>query len=207
MGPALGQDHRVATLAELSHGPAEIDRSTLPYLDHVARVRQTVFQLAPARGAGDDGRSPDDRRMRYRDVAGPRQQDQPGSRLATKVGAKVGEDRAQVGIDVLGCPHVSGCRTQRSGAEQDRVGKRTEQAHQETVGRVAAADHRTRRRFRTQAHDAVDRRHEVRVDDAVREAEAAVDALELWPHLVTGHVVLEEDVERFDQCSMRGLTD
>ena len=48
-------------------------------------------------------------------------------------------------------------------------------------------------------YDAVERRDEVRVDGALREAEATVDALEVGRQVVTRQVRLEEDLERIDQ--------
>src|SRR5438477_364547 len=89
---------------------------------------------------------------------------------------------------------------------EDRAVERPQQSNQETVSLVAAADHRSRGRARTQRHDAVDRRDEVRIEDAVAEAERAIDVLELRRHRGGREVVLVEDFERSDQCSMRGLT-
>jgi len=53
--------------------------------------------------------------------------------------------------------------------------------------------------MRPQRYDAVERRDEVRVDGALREAEATVDALEVGRQVVTRQVRLEEDLERIDQ--------
>ena len=53
--------------------------------------------------------------------------------------------------------------------------------------------------MRPQRYDAVERRDEVRVEGALREAQAAVDLLEVGRQVVMRQVRLEEDLERIDQ--------
>src|SRR5438105_15793739 len=137
--------------------------------------------------------------MREVDISPRCQDEKPGLWLTPEPGAKPGEARGEVGVDVLWRPVMSGRGAQRPRAEQDGVGACAQQSHQESVGLVAAADHRAGRRMRPQRYDAVERRDEVRVDGALREAEATVDALEVGRQVVTRQVRLEEDLERIDQ--------
>src|SRR5215469_3861303 len=90
---------------------------------------------------------------------------------------------------------------QGSSAQKHSVRARPEQAHEEAVSAVAAADGGPRGRALAQRHDAVERRHEVRVHDAVFEPKLAVNPLEVLRQGVPRELALVEDLERIDQWS------
>src|SRR2546428_8864843 len=96
-------------------------------------------------------------------------------------------------------------RAKRSGAEEHRVSKGAQEAHQETVGLVAVADGGAGRRLVAKAHHAVERCDEVRIHHPVLETKPAVYLLQLRRHLGTRQVRLVEKVKRLDQCSALDL--
>src|ERR1700694_4531292 len=95
---------------------------------------------------------------------------------------------------------------QRPRAEHHRSGTSGEEAHKKAVCLIPAADHRSLRCARAKRDHAVERHHEVRIDDLVAEPQAPIDAREPIGHLVPRQLSLVENVERIDQWSARLLT-
>ena len=124
-----------------------------------------------------------------------------GTRLRRKAErlSQLREARGQVGKDMGRRPVMTRRGAQRSGADQNSISACTQKCHQEPVRRIPSADHRAGRRVRAERHDAIERRDEIRVDGAFREAQVAVDPLDVCRQVVTRQLRLEQDVERFDQ--------
>src|SRR5205823_9429163 len=99
-----------------------------------------------------------------------------------------------------GRPEVAGCGSERPGTDQDGVGARAKQRHEETVGRVLAADHRACVIAFSERDHAIDRRDEVRVKGQRPESDARVDPFQLERQQVALEAfVLVEDLKGLEQ--------
>ena len=97
---------------------------------------------------------------------------------------ELGEGLCRRGVHLLRQPRPLRRGPQHPRADEHDVGERAQQAHHEVVGLAPGRDHVVRLRDRRDRDDAVERRHEVRDEPRLVEAErAAVQALELLGEL------------------------
>ena len=93
---------------------------------------------------------------------------------------------------------MAGSRTKGAHAKEDGVGAGTQEAHQESVGLVAAADDRSGGRVRAEGDDPVQRCDEIAVCRLTRETDRAVDRLQCLRQPVARQLGFVQPLERLD---------
>ena len=93
---------------------------------------------------------------------------------------------------------MAGSRTKCAHAQEDGVSAGTQQAHQESVGLVAAADDGPGGRVRAEGDDPVQRCDEVGVGRLTRETDRTVDLFQFLRQPVTRQLGFVESLERLD---------
>ncbi len=95
---------------------------------------------------------------------------------------------------------MAGSGAQRAGADDHGVGASAQEAHQETVGGIFAAEDRTGRRLRPEGDNTVHRCNEVRIQRGRGKAKAAIQMVQVNRQLVRRQAVcLVQDLEGLER--------
>ena len=191
----------MAALAERVHDEAGLDPRRRPECDDCRVGRDTALEPFGARIACEHDRAPLEQGVVLIDRAAAGEHGDLRRLRRTEGLAQLGVRARGRWKDPLGLPRPTRARAEDTGPDEHDVRERAQESHEEAVRGAVPGDEVVRPRQRGDGDDAIQRRHEVRVEAVAREAEVAVvEAGELFRQRdLRKRLVLVQALERLQR--------